>query len=253
MAGSVSIPEEKLQKISEMVHEWTGKKQCTKRQLQSLLGNLLCIHKCVKPARIFLNCMLQVLRNAHGHTRITLDHNFHRDLRWFQTFLPKFNGVSLYDHKPVDFKVHLDACLQGLGWVFNNLVYHLPIPLGYQNLDIVYLEMINILVAVKLFRVYLKSKRVKFFCDNMAVVCVLQSGRTKDPYLAACARNIWLWSASYDIDIQFVYIAGKTNVTADLLFRWTQCLDFNTKLHSLVPIAQWQHVSLGHLDLNNDI
>ena len=59
LAGSVSIPEEKLQKISEMVHEWTGKKQCTKRQLQSLLGNLLYIHKCVKPARIFLNRMFK--------------------------------------------------------------------------------------------------------------------------------------------------------------------------------------------------
>ena len=252
VTGSVSIPEEKLQKISEMVHEWTGKKQCTKRQLQSL-GNLLYIYKCVKPARIFLNRMLQVLRNAHGHTRITLDHNFYRDLRWFQTFLPKFNGVSLYDHRPVDFQVHLDACLQGLGGVFNNLVYHLSIPLGYQNLDIVHLEMINILVAVKLFGAYWKSKRVKIFCDNMAVVCVLQSGRTKDPYMAACARNIWLWSASYDIDFQFVHIAGKTNVTADLLSRWTQCVDNDKKLHSLVPNAQWQHVSLGHLDLNNDI
>ena len=51
----------------------------------------------------------------------------------------------------------------------------------------------------------------------------------------------------------FVHIAGKTNVTADLLSRWTQCVDNDKKLHSLVPNAQWQHVSLGHLDLNNDI
>ena len=150
------------------------KKQCTKRQFESLLGNLLYIHKCVKPAIIFLNRMLQVLRNAHSNTRIALDHNFHRDLRWFQTFVPNFNGVSLYDHKSVDCQVYLDACLQGLGGVFNNLVYHLPIPLGYQNLNIVHLEMINILVAFKLFVVYWKNKRVKIFCDNMAVVCVLQ-------------------------------------------------------------------------------
>ena len=102
---------------------------------------------------------------------------------------------------------------------------------------IVYLEMINILVAVKLFGVYWKSKRVKIFCDNMAVVCVLQSGRTKDAYMAACARNIWLWSTSYDINFQFVHIAGKTNVTADLLSRWTQCVDSDKKLHSLVPNA----------------
>ena len=87
----------------------------------------------------------------------------------------------------------------------------------------------------------------------MAVVCVLQSGKTRDPYMATCARNIWLCSASYDIDFQFVHIAGKTNVIADLLSRWTQCADSDKKLYGLVPNAQWQHVSLGHLDLNNDI
>ena len=148
--------------------------------------------------------------------------------------------------------MHLDACLHGLGG-FNNLVYHLPIPLGFQNLDIVHLEMINILVAVKLFGVYWKKKPVKIFCDNMAVVCVLHSGKTIDPNMAACARNIWLWSASYDIYFQFVHIASKTNVIADLLSRWTQCVDGDKKLYGLVPSAQRQHVSLGHLDLNNDI
>ena len=56
VAGSFSIPEEKLQKISEMVHEWTMKEQCTKRQLQSLLENLLYVHQCVKPTIIFLKC-----------------------------------------------------------------------------------------------------------------------------------------------------------------------------------------------------
>ena len=71
--------------------------------------------------------------------------------------------------------------------------------------------------------------------------------------MAACARNIWLWSASYDTDFQFVHIAGKTFVIADLLSRCTQCADSDKKLYGLVPNAQWQHVSLGHLDLNNDI
>ena len=175
--------------------------------------------------------MLQVLRNAHSSTRIALDHNFHRDLRWFQTFLPKFNDVTLYDHKPVDFHVHLDACVQGLGGIFNNLVYHLPIPLGYQNLDNVHLEMVNIQVAVKLFDAHWKNKRVKIFCDNMAVV----SGKTRDPYMAACARNIWLWSASYDIEFQFLHITGKTNVIADLLSRWNQFVDSDKKLFGLVP------------------
>ena len=46
--GTVSIPPEKLRQINDMVTEWLIKKTCTKRQLQSLLGLLLYIHKCVK-------------------------------------------------------------------------------------------------------------------------------------------------------------------------------------------------------------
>ena len=122
---------EKMVQISDMLQSWKGKKFCTKRQLQSLLGHLLYIHKCVKPTRYFLNRMLEVLRDAHNATHISLNPAFHRDLRWFLTFHPDFNGVPLYDHKKVAFQVHLDACLQGLGGVFNNLVYHVPIPLGF--------------------------------------------------------------------------------------------------------------------------
>ena len=47
--GTISIPEEKLQQVNKAVHEWLGKNLCTKRQLQSILGLLLYVHKCVKP------------------------------------------------------------------------------------------------------------------------------------------------------------------------------------------------------------
>ena len=56
--GTVAIPPQKLEVIKQMVKEWRGRKLCTKRQLQSLLGMLLYVHKCVKPARYFLNRML---------------------------------------------------------------------------------------------------------------------------------------------------------------------------------------------------
>ena len=65
---------------------------------------------------------------------------------------------------------------------------------------------------------------MRLFCDNSAVVQVLQSGCTRDPYLVACARNVWLLVAKYDIKITYVHISGKKNRTADLLSRWTDGL-----------------------------
>ena len=74
--GTISIPPEKLQQILRNVTEWVGRKRCTKRQLQSLLGQLLYVHKCIKPARIFLNRMLDLLRQNYDATSINLTPDF---------------------------------------------------------------------------------------------------------------------------------------------------------------------------------
>ena len=74
--ATISIPDEKLGQIVAMVQEWSKKQFCTRRQLQSLLGNLLYIHKCVKPSRIFVNRILDLLRANYDVTRITLTPEF---------------------------------------------------------------------------------------------------------------------------------------------------------------------------------
>ena len=79
---------------------------------------------------------------------------------------------------------------------------------------------------------------------------VLQSGRTKDPYLAACARNVCLLAAKYDIEITYVHISGKKNRTADLLSRWTGSVKDIQELNSLVPKVLWMKTSFSLLDLN---
>ena len=86
-AGTIPIPPEKLAQINETVQQWLTKRSCTKRQLQSLLGLLLYIHKCIKPAQVFLNRMLELLRSAHGSNFISLTSDFRRDLQWFAKVL----------------------------------------------------------------------------------------------------------------------------------------------------------------------
>ena len=91
---SISIPEEKLQQIKQTVAEWGVKKTCTRHQLQSLLGQLLYIHKCVKLARLFVNRMLQLLRINYANSTIVLTGDLFCDLNWFSRFLTRYNGRS---------------------------------------------------------------------------------------------------------------------------------------------------------------
>ena len=118
----------KLEQIVQVCQEWSDKRVCTKNQLQPLLGSLLYFSKCVKPARYFLNRMLQLLRDNFDKNKIKVTVDFTKDLNWFKTFLASYNGVRFYDIRPLHDQIHLDACLTGFGGAFNNMVYFIPIP-----------------------------------------------------------------------------------------------------------------------------
>ena len=96
--------------------------------------------------------------------------------------------------------------LTGLGGRWSKFVYHLPIARGFINFSIVHLEMVNILLAVRLFQVQWSGRRVFIRCGNEAVGSILRSGRTCDPDPWACARNIWYVSALADIDLHYAHI-----------------------------------------------
>ena len=81
VTGTIAIPDEKMCQIRQSVIEWQTKKTSSKRQLQSLLGQLLYVHKCVRPSRIFLNRMLQLLHQNYDASTIKLTQAFRRDLR----------------------------------------------------------------------------------------------------------------------------------------------------------------------------
>ena len=146
----ISIPDKKLSKIVQICQSWKDKTACTKQHLQSLLGSLLYITKCVHPARFFLYRMLQVLKDNHDNKLISLTTDFAKDLNWFNTFLCSYNGVTFYDNKPIWAVIELDAPLTGLGAVFRNMVYALPLPYGHLNYNITQLEMLNIIKTLGL-------------------------------------------------------------------------------------------------------
>ena len=96
--STISIPPEKLENVRCMIDAWASKTHFTKNELQSLLGHLLYVQKCVKPARCFVNRMLEVLRNTSNPAKIPLTDGFQRDVCWFKQFLAHYNGVSIYGH-----------------------------------------------------------------------------------------------------------------------------------------------------------
>ena len=132
-------------------------------------------------------------------------------------------------------------------------MYHLPVVKHFQNLGIVHLEMVNIPVAVHIFALEWQHKSILVRCDNAAVVQVLNNGKTRDPFLATCARNIWYCIAQNDINLTYTHVLGKNNQVADLLSRWQNTQQQVAQLWAWVENPVWLPTSPSLLDLDYEI
>ena len=125
----------------------------------------------------------------------------------------------------------------------------IKIPKNYENYSIVHLEMLNILVALRVWAKQWSNKKILLKCDNQAVVSVLNSGKSQDMTLAAMARNINMLLAVEDIELQVIHILGSDNKIADLS-RWSITSNPDVKLRQLIKNPLWLMLSSDILNLD---
>ena len=167
--------------------------------------------------------MLNNLREMPHRGRDTLSLGFKRDLEFFRRLLPQYNGVRILDKSSVDCQEHLelDACLTGCGATTGDHYYSEVFPefvLQGQH-QIAHLELLNVVVAVKVWQEQWAGSRVKVSCDNMNACLAIQSGRSRDPFVQSCVRELFFVTARRDIELWAVHCPGKDMGRADALSR----------------------------------
>ena len=167
--------------------------------------------------------------------RVPLDETFYRDIAWFSRFMESYNGVTkIHKQQKSDVDLYMDACLVAEGAYTHGKVYHKHIPLCYKNvLSIVHYEMINVIIAFRTWGHLWKNNWVQVFCDNSAVVHILNTGASRDVFLSACARTLWLMKARHNIKITVEFIAD--NKYADVLSRWDHFQNINNSINTITP------------------
>ena len=193
---------EKIRQIRDMCELYVDKEVISKRKLQAVLGKLLYISKVIKPARGFLNRILNTLRSMGHRTWIAVDDDFRKDMLWFRNFVSSFNGSTTFANwaGPHDVEIHVDASLMGLGAIWDEHFYSVHLPVFVKERDrIVVFEMLNVLLAMRVWGRQWTDRRVLIWCDNRAVVDVIKGGRTRDRELGAILREILMVQAVCNI------------------------------------------------------
>ena len=117
-----------------------------------------------------------------------------------------------------------------------------------------HLEMLNIVIALRVWGPFWQHGSISVHCDNLGVVQVVKTGKTRDSFLALCIRNIWLLTSSYDIDLNVNHILGVNNVIADTLSRIYSDRPVNYDiLLDLQQNYKWEKVFAGYFDLDTHL
>ena len=223
VAMRMSIPVPKMEEIMQIMEDWEGRNRASRREVQSLLGLLQFVASVSPPVRIFTNRMLQCMREMPHRGTDGLSLGFRQDLRFFLDLLPHYNGVRIIDKQGLSYQgeMELDACLTGCGATIGEQYYSEAFPPSViaERHIIAHLETLNIVVAVKMWWSEWMGKRVKVNCDNTNACLAIQSGRSRDPFLQHCVREIFLYTASHDIELIAVHKPGALLVRADALSR----------------------------------
>ena len=217
---SIAVPPKKLRETLDQVGWVVKRRSITKKTLQSMLGRLLHVAKCVRPARLFVSKLLEALRNMK-HFYINVNSEMRSDLKWFLNFGKDWNGVALIPRQKVDVDLFVDACLSGIGASNGTHAYwHQVCPVQDPVDCISELEAANIAVALHTFmNEDHRGMHVRVHCDNEGAVSVLTTGRGRNKVILDVARKAWLIQAKLDLFISYVHIPGVENQTADILSR----------------------------------
>ena len=218
---SLSIPADKVREVLECMERCKSARSLHRKQLQSLIGKLMHLAKCVPPARVFMSRNIEALSDMKGahFTRVTP--SIRADLEWFTQFAAAWNGKSLIPQGAPYRTIQVDACLTGIGATDGTLAYAGRIaPDDDPVANITEIEAANLVIALHTFITENdRGKHVKIECDNQATVQALLYSRAHNKILCECARAVWMVQALFDLKLTFVHLPGKDNQVADVLSR----------------------------------
>ena len=161
----------------------------------------------------------------------------------------KFNGVSfippsIWDEPDVTFST--DSCLKGCGGICGTEYFHSSFPqfIQVQHLPIHKLEMLAVLIGVRIWGKSLQGLKLQIYCDNTAAVDVINSSKTRDPFLASCLRELWLEVSTYCFELRAVHLPGEENRVADWLSRWDIHQQYRNQFHQFISGDRSRYIDI---------
>ena len=218
------LPDDKITKCTSMLQTFLSKKKVSLKNLQSLLG-WLNFATSVVPGRPFLRRLFDKTKGLRKpYFKTNLNKETKADIRTWLQFLKNYNGKSFFRGADIftseSLKLYTDAAQEhGFGAVFEANWFYGEWPNSWKGYNITILELFPIVLALEIWGDKLKSKCIRLFTDNIAVMHIINKQTSKDPIIMILIRRLVLHCLKHNIEFQAEHVPGKVNVLADSLSR----------------------------------
>ena len=202
--GELRLPQEKLDRLRSQIKDWLQKKKCTKQELLSIAGQLQHAATVVLLGRVFVRRLFDLgatVKKPCHHVYLNL--GARSDLAWWHDFLVDWNGVSTLSafwDQPLSVTLTSDASGSwGCGAYWGSHWFQLAWSetACFVDTNIVTKELIPIVIAAATWGQHWTGQVVCCWCDNIAVVSVLNHRTSRDSELMHLLRCLTFFEASF--------------------------------------------------------
>lgn len=228
------ISQERLRDIRSELESWMGKLRATKRQLLSIAGKLAFVSKVVRHGRSFIRHIYDCAgRLSHLGHRTRLSAGVKADIAWWLGALPRFNGVSVIKSLETGAVLWSDSSSFAFGATDGSRWIQGEFTKSEAKKHINWKEMYALLCAILSWADTLRNKAVVVYCDNSAVVGIVNSGTTPSKPIMALVRLLCHVCVQFDLFIEARLLPTSQNSSADALSRLR-----NSEFFHLNPTAE---------------
>ena len=245
-AMCMRIDEDKRLEIQSLTLTWSRKTVASKQELQSILGKLIWVSKCVRFSRCFVSRLISLLKTLKFQTqKTTIPDPVKLDFSWWHRFMQVFNGVELLIPSTVYCCVLGDAYPMGGGaWNEQAKEYFsrkFPLQLCSPRYPIHLKEFWIIILAARIWGHLWSGHRVAIYSDNEACVQTITHQKPSDPALQECLREFFYHACCFKFQPVVIRISTDDNEIADFLSRNHDQSDIEKQfvskdLHGMVPV-----------------
>ena len=253
-AMTAALPSDKLTRYRTALQHATAVPSMSLTDLKSVIGKLQFATSVVNGGRPFLRRLYNLTIGVPRHGRIYLGSGARADLETWRVFLNCFNGKSIVRDHPsccsLSLNLYSDASTLAFGGTYGrSWIQHLW-PAQWKTYNIAVLEFFAILVLVSVFAPKLVNSNILIFCDNKAVVDIINNQTSKHTQLLAILRSFVLLLLRHNIALIARHIPGARNILSDKLSRLQvtpETLKQYGMKHSATPIPT--HLLPEHFNL----